>query len=313
MPGQAEPNLVFQQVHIDVARNATDDFNPFHDPLRSHRIHRNPFSAPIVLGFQLECLCEYLIEKERRRLHDESFPPIDELPYSNFQFNFAGTLLPDQPFTVQVKPGKKPTRPRDRVIVRKTDGQVVLLGSQQESKSPPFLDQPPTDRCPALNTLPDRAPIADTGYFLKRKYLGTANGKNFLLSALADQSHYIDELSEQVRFPAIFPAALLSNALLEMAWSEGYDFEADPMVYTAHQICVDRRVLAELRSNTMLHLLVTKGTPMEASHALGKSRSAELINQCFGLLDNERVLFRAIIHTASLHDILDAADESRTQ
>ena len=51
MPGGP---LVFSQAHIDVARNSTDDFNPFHDPLRWQRIEGNPFGSPIALGFQLE-------------------------------------------------------------------------------------------------------------------------------------------------------------------------------------------------------------------------------------------------------------------
>jgi hypothetical protein len=47
----------YQQIHIDVARNATDDFNPFHDQNKWNRIHGkihgNPFGMPIVLGFQI--------------------------------------------------------------------------------------------------------------------------------------------------------------------------------------------------------------------------------------------------------------------
>jgi hypothetical protein len=50
--------LRFQQIHIDVARNATDDFNPFHDKNRWQNITDNPFVGPIALGFQLECLIE---------------------------------------------------------------------------------------------------------------------------------------------------------------------------------------------------------------------------------------------------------------
>ncbi len=54
----------FQQLHIDVARNSTDDFNPFHDPRRYGRIVGSPYPRPIALGFQLECLCAYLLRAE---------------------------------------------------------------------------------------------------------------------------------------------------------------------------------------------------------------------------------------------------------
>ena len=63
MPDTAEYS--FGQIHIDGARNSTDDFNPFHDPNRFDRILRNPYPLPIVLGFQLECLCGYLVERLR--------------------------------------------------------------------------------------------------------------------------------------------------------------------------------------------------------------------------------------------------------
>jgi len=51
----------FNQIHIDVARNATDDFNLFHDRNRWLRINHNPFQGPIALGFQLESLIEHKI------------------------------------------------------------------------------------------------------------------------------------------------------------------------------------------------------------------------------------------------------------
>ena len=65
-----EPDqLRYLPVHIDVTRNATDDFNPFHDSNRWHRVAHNPFGAPIVLGFALECLIENqmrIYRQERR-------------------------------------------------------------------------------------------------------------------------------------------------------------------------------------------------------------------------------------------------------
>ena len=52
----AQHEYCYQQIHIDAARNATDDFNPFHDQKKWNRIHGNPFGMPIVLGFQVDTL-----------------------------------------------------------------------------------------------------------------------------------------------------------------------------------------------------------------------------------------------------------------
>ena len=59
-----EPHYIFNNIHIDVARNSTDDFNLFHDKLKWSEIEGNPFGGPIVLGFQLlgfiaENFCKY--------------------------------------------------------------------------------------------------------------------------------------------------------------------------------------------------------------------------------------------------------------
>ena len=54
----------FEQLHIDVARNTTDDFNPFHDPKRWQRIRNNPFGSTIVLGFQTEFLVSDLVSSK---------------------------------------------------------------------------------------------------------------------------------------------------------------------------------------------------------------------------------------------------------
>ena len=52
---------LFNQLHIDVARNATDDFNLFHDSKKWQYIKNNPFNGTIVLGFQLESLWLYFL------------------------------------------------------------------------------------------------------------------------------------------------------------------------------------------------------------------------------------------------------------
>ena len=93
----------YQQIHIDAARNATDDFNPFHDPKKWNRIHGNPFGMPIVLGFQIEALIEYLVTLFREQTGEQALIDDHQLHFSNFQFTFADVLRPGEPFHVEIK------------------------------------------------------------------------------------------------------------------------------------------------------------------------------------------------------------------
>jgi len=63
----------FRQIHIDAARNSTDDFNPFHEPRKCARILGNPYAGPIVLGFQLEQLVEHAIDLHRDAHGENAF------------------------------------------------------------------------------------------------------------------------------------------------------------------------------------------------------------------------------------------------
>jgi hypothetical protein len=211
----ADDRLVFDQVHIDVARNSTDDFNPFHDPVRWHRISGNPFGAPIVLGFQLEFLASDRITRYRA----EEGVALPSLRYRNFEFAFADALTGGEPFSVDVR--KTVDKVADggglsnRVVLRKANGKPFLIGTQSETAQPRFeLGQNPGD-LPALSELPDRREVPGTQWFLKRKFLTTSNAKNFALGALCRQQDYIDELDERVFFAPLFTASLLSCALLE--------------------------------------------------------------------------------------------------
>ena len=64
------------QIHIEAARNATDDFNPFHDKNRWRNIAANPFPGPIALGFQLECLIEEQIRRYREQQSEIDLMPL---------------------------------------------------------------------------------------------------------------------------------------------------------------------------------------------------------------------------------------------
>ena len=163
-------------------------------------------------------------------------------------------------------------------------------------------------KLPPPGGLADRQMIAGSPYFHKRKFLTTSNGKNFVLAGLGAQQDYFDELDEFVHFPPVYTAALLSCGLLEKARQEGYDFEADPVVYTSHQISVDRRLQRTLRSNDRLHLLIEGPLEVSAANGLGKAGRDQQRYHVFGVLDRHVILFRAKVQMAALHSMLAATE-----
>jgi len=299
----------FQQIHIDAARNATDDFNPFHDPRKASLIRANPYSGTIVLGFQLECLIADEVERHRAATDDGTFAERHALTYRNYQLTFAGALLPEQRFCVQVKPtmvGTNPPTVANRVVARTADG-IVMIGHVRDTAGPLVLGDVDLHALPALRHAPDREFLPGTPYFLKRKFMNTGNAKNFLAGSLCDQGDYFDELAERVDFPDMFPAALMSCALLEKAAKEGHDFLADPMVYIAHTISVDRRIARRLRSNDVLHMLVEGPAAVGAEKGLATTDVRKLRFNCFGIVEPRDVLYRAEVLTAPLDAIVRAA------
>ena len=296
--------LCFDQLHIDVARNTTDDFNPFHDPRRWQLIRENPFGSPIVLGFQTAFLISDRVEALHRGKHgvpgSDAFP----LAFSNYEFRFVGALRPGEVFDVQLRKTVDKIASgggiATRALIRKQSGEPVLMGSVSETSTPKFLTDAKPTGLPRLAELADRQPVPDSNYFLKRKYLTTSNGKNFVLAGLAAQQDYFDELAEQIAFPPLFTVALASCALLEKGWQSGYDFHADPVVYTTHQISVDRRLQASLRSNDRLHLLVD-GPLRVPDDRTSEPPAGSQTYHVFGLIADNAVLFRARMQLANLH------------
>ena len=305
-----ETDYCYQQIHIDAARNATDDFNLFHDSNKWDRIRANPFGMPIVLGFQLEALVEYLVTRYREDSGEDALIRKHQLYFSNYQFTFADVVRPGETFNVQVR--KTVNRISsdgllaNRIILKKRDG-LVLIGFQRESAAPLCMPGVNFTGIEDLDAAEDRSWVAQGRYFLKRKFMNTGNGKNFLAGSLVDQQYYFDELEDHVQFPAIFPVALLSCALLEKARQEDYPFEADPVVYTRHSISVDRRLQANLKSNDRLCLLAGRAEEVVAGHGLGNKGFSQQLYRCFGLLPGNKILFRAEVEMAPLHEILNVS------
>lgn len=294
-----DTSYIFSQLHIDVARNSTDDFNLFHDSGKWTRINGNPFNSPIVLGFQLESLIEAEIAKFRQRQGEEKIIAEYGLNYSNYQFTFANAVKPGQLVEVEVKGSQLKTGASpmlsNRVVVR-VDGGMAMIGFKKETRTPLFLADADLSGVPGdLRSLPDSSFLpAPPLMFLKRKFMTTSNAKNFLCGSQRDQSEYFDELQEKINFPEMFPCALLSSALLEKAVKLHHDFERNPMVFNSHKISVDRASLLRLRSTDALHILI-RPADNTAQHDFGDIGDTPLDYECFGLVSPHGVLFRAII------------------
>lgn len=298
---------VFTQLHIDVSRNSTDDFNLFHDSRNWSKIKGNPFQGPITLGFQLESLIEGKIKQFRCLANEDVLIEQHGLHFSNYQFNFANAIKAGQVVAVEIKPTQFKLLPlpviSNRIMV-KSDENLALVGYKKETAEPLFLADADFSDQGSLRHELDRS-FLSSGYFLKRKFMTTSNAKNFLCGSLRDQTEFFDELQDKVLFPEMFPCSLLSSALLEKAQKKAHDFEKNPMIYTSHKISIDRCLLANLKSNDALHILI-KPTESSAEHDFGDLSATALDYECYGLIENNALLFRASISLMPLEMILQS-------
>ncbi len=284
----------FSQLHIDVARFATDDFNPFHDGGKWRRIRGNPFGGPIVLGFQTVTWLTEQLDCFRRQQEDPR--RLREMPYLNYRINFASALGPGQAFVLTVKRSRFDGERGvlgNRLVIKSGAG-MVIMGQHSRSYRPQICSAWQWPGLPDLIHCQDRSEIGGR-WFLKRKFMMTANAKNFLLGCRVEPANYFDELENRVRFPVMFPLSYISCALLERVQRSGYDFEAGPMVYSKHEVSVDLEVAERIRSNDRLHILVAAE---EESEDLQRFL-------CLGLIGNTP-LFQAMISLVPLAQIVRA-------
>ncbi len=293
MPSLQKINT-FSSLHIDIARNSTDDFNLFHDKKKWDQIYQNPFNGPIALGFQLEALIEGSIREHRITNHEEKLIKQHNLQYSNYQFLFTNPVKPDHEIDIKINKSlfsqneENPTL-SNRVSI-KSAGKLSVMGYKKESKHPLFLADPDLPAFDTLKHSVDREFLDDTGFFIKRKFMNTSNAKNFLSGSLVEQSDYFDEIEGKASFPEIFPCALTSCALLEKAIKEKLDFKRNPMVYTSHKISVDREQLTHLKSNDSLHIMVRL-----AANSDDTSSPLTQTYECYGIVNSTFLLFRSLI------------------
>lgn len=299
-------SFIFEQIHIEVARNASDDFNLFHDKHKWLQITHNPFKGPIVLGYQLNTLIEYQIRLYREAHHENKIISENNLRFSNYQITFVNALKPATAFELDIKKTLIKTSPQltlgNRVSI-KSEGKTILLGFKKETRTPLFLGDINFSNLPNLNVIPDKTFIPGTDFFLKRKFLNNGNVKNFLSGSLVEQSDYFDELAHIAHYPEVFPCSLASGALLEKAQLENHDFKRNPMVYTSHELSVDREYLSRLKNDDKLYILV-KQHPESSSNTLNQTNIMLRTYDCFGLLHNHDILFRVTMNLVPLEEIL---------
>lgn len=301
-----EPVFIFDQIHIEVARNASDDFNLFHDKHKWLQITHNPFKGPIVLGFQLNTLIEYQMRLYREAQHEDQIIAENQLRYSNYQITFVNALRPKQELTLDIRKTLINTIPELTLtnrVAMKANGKTILLGYKKETQVPLFLADEDLSQLPDLSKLPDKTMVPGTNFFLKRKWMLNGNVKNFLSGSLAEQSDYFDELAHVANYPEIFPCSLTSGALLEKAQLENHDFKRNPMVYTSHEISVDRLSLGQIKNADKLHILVRQ-LPESTDNTLNNTSIMLRTYECFGVLENQAVLFRIKLNLVPLQEII---------
>ncbi|PCI22309.1 MAG: hypothetical protein COB62_01660 [Piscirickettsiaceae bacterium] len=277
--------FVFEQIHLDITRNATDDFNLFHDKKKWHNITNNPFNGPIMLGFQLEALVEDQVKKIRSK---ENISP-NKLAYSNYQFNFAGAIKPGEPFELTVKKTRQDTNNISNRICIKSKKRLVISGLKKDTSKPLYLATADFSTLKDFSSFEDKSLVLEGRYFLKKKYITTSNAKNYLTGSLVEQSDYIDEIDDKVNFPEMFPCSFISCALLEKARLEGLDFSKNPSVYTQHKISINKKLIGNIKSNDPLYILI-QNEPFKKTTDLN----------CFGLNQANEIIFRSIISLSEI-------------
>ena len=299
---------IVSQMHIEAARNSTDDFNLFHDKNRWHKIKDNPFQGPIALGFQLGCFVEDQVNRSPKNYNPQTHKLENagvketKLNYSQYEFTFAGTVKPGDDIKLIVRDGRfskiDDIQCFSNRIALKSNGKTVLIGYKRKTShhlvkgitSPPNISE--------VFKSADRSFIGSEQYFVKRKYMIVGNAKNFLTSAFAEQSEYIDEFIDKVSFPEMYPLSLLSSALLERAKAIGQDLIKEPMIYISHNLSINNKVLDTLKSNDCLNILISP--PRQSTD----ENNAYETHDCSCLLSTKEVLFHAQIQLAPLSSIV---------
>jgi len=292
----------FDQFHIDVVRNSTDDFNPLHDPNKWHTIARNPFAGTLVTVPQLECLIEYVVSRNRGSAAARIIDRFG-LRFCNYHFTFAGALACGEDFSIRLR---RAILKRHGIIslsdgVRvSSNGRTILVGAVRQTAAPLYLRDANLLGLKDLGQHADITYVPDTPYFLKRKYLSTGNAKTFITGSLADQAYYFDEVSGRVNFPDMMPVSYIASALYEKGAADNIDYRVSPVLCARHLISVDWELARGLCSNDPIHILVEGPTIVHGAPAFLGLQSPALRYSSFGLIRDNRILFRALVFLVPL-------------
>lgn len=306
--------LLMSQLHIDIARNSTDDFNLFHDKSRWHWLRGNPFEGPIALGFQLGSFIEY--QCKLLTLNGENEVDTEQFRYSGYDFSFANCVRPDDEVSLSVKRGRwiddDGPSAFSRRLVLKANKRPAIVGYKRDSNQ--MTLQMPDGLPPMhmLNALPDRDVVPGTQYFLKRKFMIFGNAKNFLASAGVEQSLFIDEFADKVDFPEMYPLGLISSALFERAAFEDIDLISHPMIYSSQKLCIDKKQLETLRSNDAINILIGPDISDDANEFSPESSNKKrVIVECVAYGNEDTPLFIAKVCLIPLNTLINKNSAER--
>ena len=204
---------------------------------------------PLHLGFQLACFVESNIKDFYKTLEQDIGQQISGFPYSIYELTFAGVVKPGDELDIKLRKGKLSESDEGLVyssrLALKANDKTVLLGYKRDADIPLITTPDDLPTIEQVNQIADRNFCGE--YFIKRKFMIVGNAKNFLTSAFAEQSDYIDEFIDKVSFPESYPLSLISSALLERAQAIGHDLIIDPMIYTSQKLSIDKRILIEVK------------------------------------------------------------------
>jgi hypothetical protein len=238
----------------------------------------------------------------------------EQFRFSAYEFSFANCVRPDDEVSLSVKSGKWSNGEGpsifSRRLILKANKKPAIIGHKREAND---MTLPLPSKLPPmhmLNDLSDRDLVPGTKYFLKRKYMIVGNAKNFLASAGAEQSLFIDEFADKVDFPEMYPLGLISSALLERAVFEDIDLISHPMIYASQKLCIDKRQLEELRSNDAINILVGPDISADANEFGPESSNKKLvIQECVAYGKEEKPLFIAKVCLIPLNSLIKAKSE----
>jgi len=78
-------------------------------------------------------------------------------------------------------------------------------------------------------------------------------------------------------------------------------------VYMSHKISIDRSYLGQLKSGDALYIIIRQIPPPESKkEGIGHAIVSPYHYECYGLMEDKTILYRALISLAPLEQILNS-------